>query len=119
MGTELYVHGDEGDRIGSDAMTMYGQLHFTYDQGGASSSRGIRSEFQGYKDDSLGLYAIDTDSWAKIVDIAAKATHAVVELLGAFQGFKVEGATDAEALAKTAAEAGLPPSPSWSKLNTT
>merc|ERR1712066_193785 len=98
---------------------MYGQLHFTYDQGGDFSAHGIRSEFQGYKDDSLGLYAIDTDSWAKIVDIAAKATHAVVELLGLFQGFKAKGATDAEALAKTAAEAGLSSSPSWSKVNKT
>lgn len=119
VGSELYVFGDEKDRIGSDAMTQYGQLHFTYQDSSAFHSHGILSEFQGYKDDTLGFYAIDTDSWAKIVDIAAKATHAVVELLGAFQGFKAEGATDAEALVKTAAEAGLPPSPSWAKLNTT
>lgn len=73
--TEIYWHGDEGDRTGFDAQTEWAQVTFSHADGTGFPtyhSHGIRIEATAYSLDDIKENNIDERRWTAILDDATK-----------------------------------------------
>lgn len=73
--SEVYWHGDERDRTGTDAQTTWCQVKFHYEPSSMWNSHGIRLQFNGYNDKDIGEARIDTERWNAIMDNCVKGSE--------------------------------------------